>query len=173
MNRQQKEAFVLSFQQELDSTQGVFLVGCQGLKVAQVTNLRKKLRDQGGSFQVAKVTLIRRAIEKNSALQSWTPYLKNQIGVVFSHDASSAIAKTLQEFAKANQQLSVIAGCVDKAFLSAADFSVFVALPSREVLLAQVCGTLNAPITQFVFVLKMLITRLVFVLKQIENQKVG
>jgi large subunit ribosomal protein L10 len=171
MNRQQKEAFVQSLEQDFATNNGAYLVAYKGLTVAQLTSLRKKLRAQDGALQVAKVRLIRRAIAQNSVLHSWEPLLKDQVAIIFSRDGSPAFAKTVYDFSKANQQLSIIAGCVDNEFLSKADLSAFVSLPSREVLLGQLLGTMKAPVGQFVGLLKMLMIRLVFVLKQIEDKK--
>lgn len=171
MNRQQKEVFVQDLKNELRESKGLFLIGYKGLAVAQVTDLRKKLLNGGGSLQVSKLTLIRRAIDGESAAHGLDPYLKDQLALVFAHGGSSAVAKVLHDFAKTNNRLKVVAGCVDNTLLNAGDFAVFVSLPPREVLLGQVCGVLKAPSVQLVSCLKMLITRLVLVLKQIEQQK--
>lgn len=172
MNRQEKEDFVQSLKQDFAENKGLFLVGYKGLKVAQVINLRKQLVARGGIFQVAKVTLIKRAVSDNDEVaQQLDPLLKDQVALVFSRDASSGVAKVLHDFAKKNDKLSIIAGRVDNTFLSAHDFAAFVTLPPREVLLAKLCGTLNAPTTTFVCMLRMIITKLVVALHQIEQQK--
>jgi large subunit ribosomal protein L10 len=171
MNRQQKETFIQELKKDLTENTGVFLVGYKGLRVSQMTTLRKKLREQDGAFQVIKVTLIKRALQGNDFAGELEPMLKNQIALVFARTENSSVAKVLSDFSKTHKQLAVLAGCVENKFLNAQDFDVFVSLPSREVLLAQICGTLNAPVTNFVVVLKMLMTRLVVVLNQIEQQK--
>jgi large subunit ribosomal protein L10 len=171
MNRQQKEHVVEALKHDFENSQASFLVGYKGLNVAQVFKLRKELRQQGGSFKVAKVTLMKRVANDIPAIEQLMPFLKDQVALVFAQQESSAIAKLLYNFAKENQQLMVLAGCMDSFILDKESVKILASLPSREVLLSQVCGTLKAPITGLVYVLNMLILRLVFVLKKIEEKK--
>lgn len=171
MNRQQKEHVVETLKHDFENNQASFLVGYKGLNVAQVLQLRKSLRQQGGSFKVAKVTLMKRVVHDIPSVEQLMPYFKDQVALVFAHQESPAIARILNDFAKENHQLTILAGCLDSKFLSKDNIKVLAHLPSKEVLLAQVCGTLKAPITGLAFVLNMLILRLAFVLKKIEEKK--
>lgn len=171
MNRQQKENVVETLKHDFENSQASFLVGYKGLNVAQVLKLRKQLRQQGGSFKVAKVTLMKRVVKDMPAIEKLTPFFKDQVALVFAHHESPAIAKLLYDFAKENHQLTVLAGCMDSMLLSKETVKILASLPSKEVLLAQVCGTLKSPITGLVYVLNMLILRLMFVLKKIEEKK--
>lgn len=171
MNRQQKEDVVETLKQDFETSQASFLVGYKGLNVAQVLKLRKQLRQQGGSFKVAKVTLMRRVASDVPSIEKLMPYFKDQVALVFAQSESPAIAKILYEFAKENQKLTIMAGCMDSVVLSKDSVKVLATLPSKEVLLAQVCGALKSPISGIVVVLNMLILRLLFVLKKIEEKK--
>ena len=171
MNRQQKENVVEILKNSFETSQASFLVGYKGLNVAQVLKLRKQLRNQGASFKVAKVTLMKRVAHDVPSIGDLIPFFKDQVALVFAQHESPAIAKILYEFAKENKQLTVLGGCMDSVVLSKESVKILATLPSREILLAQVCGTLQAPISGLAHVLNMLILKLMFVLKKIEEKK--
>ena len=171
MNRQEKEQAVQLLKNDFQNNPTSFVVGYQGMTVAQVLNLRRQLRSKGGTFKVAKTSLMRRVASEFSDIEGLSPYLKNQVALVFAGQESPAVAKVLCDFAKENKQLHVLAGYVDSVVLSSDAVVMLSSLPSKEILFAQVCGTLQAPIVGLVSVLNMLILRLLFVLKEIEKSK--
>lgn len=171
MNRQEKENIIETLKSSFAANQTSFLVSYKGMDVAQVTSLRKELRDKGGTFKVAKVTLIKRAVHDLPSIQGLMPFLKDQIGIVFVDKEAPAVAKVLQDFSKQNEQLHVLAGRMDETILSKDSVFVLASLPSKEVLLAKVCGSLNAPIVGLVGTLHSLLAKLLFVLKAIEEKK--
>ena len=93
--------------------------------------------------------------------------------VVFAYDAAeiSGVAKTLSDFAKKNEALGLVVGCVDAQLLDKMAISRIASLPSKEVLLAMLCGTLNAPLTSFVFGLNSVMVKFLVALKEVEKQK--
>lgn len=171
MNKQQKKALVDSLHERLENSRASFVVQYQGLTVRQMQALRKSLREKGGTLQVAKARLIKRAAQGITGVEGLAPYLNEQIGVVFASDEISAIAKILNDFSKDNEALVLKTGCVESKILNAAQVKRIAELPSREVLLAQLCGVLNAPMNQLVRALEWNMVRLVHVLKQVEEQK--
>lgn len=171
MNRQEKEHIIQSLKQNFEHSQASFLVGYKGLDVAQVMQLRKKLHQQGSSFKVAKVTLMRRVASDMPSIEKLMPFFKDQVALVFAPKESPAVAKLLYDFSKENQQLMVLAGCMDSVLLNKESVKILASLPTKEVLLAQVCGAIKSPIAGLVQVLNMLIVRLLFVLKKIEEKK--
>lgn len=171
MNRQQKEAVVASLQENLGQSAASFIVGVSGLTVEQLEGLRKNLRQEGGKLQVAKVRLMKRALQNADYAEELKPYLKEQIALVFAQNEAPAIAKVLCGFAKDHERFSVVAGCMDASVLDRDAVKMIASLPSREVLLAQVAATLNAPISGLACALHQIIARLVYVLKAIEGQK--
>lgn len=171
MNRQQKEVLVELLHSDFAKSNAAFLVGFQGMSVAQMQTLRSKLRDKGGRFKVAKVRLVKRAIEGVKEAGLLIPFLKDQLGVVFASDEPTAIAKVLYDFSKANEQLTLVSGCFESSLLDKEAIARIALLPSREVLLAQVCGAIKAPASNVVAVLNMHLLRLVLVLKQVGEKK--
>ena len=171
MNRQEKAAVVESLREGFTKSQASFLVGFQGLTVEQMQILRKNLRAKGGNLKVAKTRLMKRAATDLPEAEAMLPYFKDQVGIVFVSDESAAIAKVLSDFAEENEAMSIVVGCLESVLLDQDAVKRIASLPSKEVLLAQVCGTLKAPMTGLASVLNMLQLKLLWTLKQIEQQK--
>lgn len=171
MNREQKAAVVATLKDNFVHSQASFLIKYQGLSVVQLQNLRKDLRTQDATFKVTKARLMKLASDGVLNAEVMLPYYKDQIGVVFATKEASAVAKILSDFAKKNEALSIIAGSYDATLLQKADVQRFATLPSKEVLLATLCGTLNAPIAGFARVLNAVPVKLLWALKRIGEQK--
>lgn len=173
MNRQQKSLVVELFHKDFLTNKGTFFVNYAGLTVGQMQQLRRQLREKGGALKVAKMRLVKRALADVEGVEGLLSHCKNQVGVVFAHDSNevSGVAKTLNEFAKKNEGFGLVVGCVDAQLLDKTAISRIASLPSKEVLLAQLCGTLNAPLTSLVFGLNSVLAKLLVALKEVEKQK--
>jgi len=173
MDRQQKEMVVELFHKDFLANKGTFFINYAGLSVGQMQQLRKQLREKGGALKVAKMRLVKRALADVEGVEGLLSYCKNQLGVVFASDANevSGVAKTLNDFAKNNEAFGLVVGCVDAQLLDKTAIARIASLPSKEVLLAQLCGTLNAPLTSFVFGLNSVLVKLLVALKEVEKQK--
>ncbi len=171
MNREQKATLVASLKDEFAQSKASFLVNFRGLSVEQVQNLRKGLRSQGGSMKVAKARLMKLAAEDMPEAQVMMPFFKEQVGLVFAKDEAPSVAKVLNDFAKDNEALTIIAGCLEHALLDESAVKRIASLPSKEVLLAQLCGTLQGPIAGLVTALTMVQLKLLWALKQIGEKK--
>lgn len=171
MNRQGKKEVIDELKNSLASSTGSFLVNCKGLTVADMQTLRTKLREHGGHMQVAKTRLMRLAVQDIQDVEGLDAYLKDQLAFVFTQDQPSNVAKVLYDVAKKNQNLTVIAGYVEKKCLDAEGIKFVASLPSREVLLGQLAAVLSAPTTQFARLLNGLLVKLVLTLKCVEEKK--
>lgn len=173
MNRQQKESVVELFHKDFLANKGTFFVNYSGLTVDEMQQLRRQLRQKGGALKIAKMRLVKRALADIEGAEGLFSHCKNQLGVVFAFDAAevSGIAKTLNDFSKKNEALGLVVGCVDAQLLDKAAITRIASLPSKEVLLAQLCGTLNAPLTSFVYGLNSVMVKFLLALKEVEKQK--
>lgn len=171
MNRQEKENVVHDLKISLTDSKGLFLVNYRGMTVAQLQGLRKSIRQSNGLLKVAKVRLVKRAIEDLPGSENLMPLLKEQIALVFAEKESPMIAKVIYEFAKQHESLKVIAGYVDQQMISSDTVSRLAKLPSREVLIAQFAYAIKAPINNLAGALSGLPAKLVRILKQVEQQK--
>jgi len=171
MNRQQKTEVIQNLKENFLNSQATFVITYRGLNVAQLQQLRSDLRQKGGLLKVAKARLMKRAVDEASDLGELTPYLQDQIGLVFAKEQFTDVAKILSDFSKQNEALGLVAGLLDAKLIEKEKIKQIASLPSREVLLGQLCGTLQAPIAGFVRVLNMMVLKPLFVLKQIEQSK--
>lgn len=154
MNREQKAIVIDSIKKDFAQCEASFIVGYKGLTVKQLQALRKELRSKNGNFKVAKGRLVKLAVKDLAGINELTPYFKEQIGVVFADENAPAVAKVLYDFAKANNSFTLVAGFFDARVLPRKDIERIAVLPSREVLLAQVCYILNMQMVRLLWVLQ-------------------
>jgi large subunit ribosomal protein L10 len=171
MNRQQKALLIDYLKQEFTECPGSFLIGYQGMTVADMQTLRKELRQAGSAIKVAKNRLARRAIDGLEGASELSPLLKQQLGIVFAHKDPAATAKLLHDFSKKKNTLKLVAGCVERELLTKEDVVILAQLPPREVLLAQLLGTMQAPIATYARLLHALLARLLYVTQAIADKK--
>jgi len=122
------------------------------------------LRKQGAEIHVTKNTLLKRATEK-SGLPMPEEFMTGPTAVTFLNEAIAGPTKVLMDFARTNKEFVIKGGITSNAVLTAAQISELASLPSREILLAQVLGGLQAPITGLVNVLAGTLRSLLYVLK--------
>ena len=143
----EKEAFVEEFSGKLNEAKGLFLADFSGMDVATVTAMRADLRKRGVQYTVVKNTLLRLACRKNG-LESLEPFLQGPTALAYSTESEVEAARALVDFAKEHDRPKVKAGVIGEKFYSMEEVLALAALPSREVLLSQVLGTLIAPMTE-------------------------
>lgn len=151
ISRAQKADTVQALSDMLQNNESVVIVSHNGLTVQEVSDLRVKLRAQGGSFKVTKNRLIARAI-KGTRLEALEPLFKGTTAIALSSDAVAA-AKVTFEFAKDNDKVSIIGGALGTKILSVADVKSLAQLPSLDALRGKLCGLLQAPATKIARVL--------------------
>lgn len=147
LNREEKAQVVASVVERLERTQTVVAADFRGLNVAQISELRLKLRDADAEMTVVKNTLSRRAADQ-AGHQTLVPYLTGPTGLVWVNGDVAAAAKVLDDFAKAHATVfSVRGGIMDGADLDPGVIKQLASLPSRDVLLAKLAGGVAAPLT--------------------------
>ncbi|NGM85385.1 50S ribosomal protein L10 [Paenibacillus sp. 7124] len=125
----------------------------RGLNVAQVTELRKQLREAGVEFQVLKNTLLRRATAA-AELSELDEVLTGPTAIAFSENDAVAPAKILNDFAKKNDALKLKGGVVEGKVVNEAQIKALAELPSREGLLSMLLSVLQAPMRNFALAVK-------------------
>ncbi|MDQ0215699.1 large subunit ribosomal protein L10 [Oikeobacillus pervagus] len=129
------------------------VVDYRGLNVAEVTELRKQLREAGVEFKVYKNTLTRRAAEA-AELAGLNESLTGPNAIAFSAEDVIAPAKILNEFAKNNEALEIKAGVIEGNVATVEEIKALAELPSREGLLSMLLSVLQAPIRNFALATK-------------------
>jgi large subunit ribosomal protein L10 len=170
MQKELKVRSVKDIKEKFEKSKVVVLTDFKGLTMSQMTLLRKKLRPIDAEFKVYKNTLISRAI-KDKSYDGIDPLLTGSTAIVFGYNDQLAPTKVLSQFMKENEKLSVKGGLLDGKFIDPATISALAKLPSREVLLAKLLGTMKAPITNFVLDCKGILTKFVIALSAIKDKK--
>lgn len=156
MNRQEKELIVDELRGDLLSSQASFLVVYKGLSVKKLHQLRSDLRAKDGRFKIAKARLMKRAVDGEAGVDALSGYFKEQVGLVFAKNDVASVAKILSDFAKENSNLELVAGYFEFQVLKKEKIIQIASLPSREVLLAMLCATLNGPVSRLARVINMI-----------------
>lgn len=171
LSRTDKEQMVSGYATTLAVADHVFLLGFKGITVPQVTELRNRIRQKGGYYEVVKNTLALRAVE-GKPLGALAAHFTGTTAIVYGRDVVG-LAKVLTEFAKDVPAIEFKAAMVDSRPVSAKQIPEIAALPSREELIAKLLFLLQSPITRFVRVLAAVPRDFVVVLDQIRQKKEG
>lgn len=142
---EQKKQVVDEIAEKLQASNSIVVVDYRGLNVAEVTELRKQLREAGIEFKVYKNTLTRRAVEKLE-LTDLNDALVGPNAIAFGGEDVVAPAKILNNFAKEHEALEIKAGVIEGNVASVEEIKALAELPSREVLLSMLLSVLQAPI---------------------------
>ena len=153
---EQKKQIVADLIETFKSSQAGVLVDYRGLTVEEDTNLRRKLREAGVEYKVVKNTLTRFAA-KEVGLDGLDEPLNGPTSLAVSKDDPVAPAKVIAEFAKENECLKIKAGFLDGAVISLEEVTKLAKTPSRDTLIANIMGSLNAPISNLVRTLQALV----------------
>lgn len=173
MNKENKQEQVTMMHERLARAKAVFLADFRGMNVGQATTLRTELRNASVEYKVFKNTLLDLAA-KGTDMECLTPYLAGPTAVAISYDDPVSAAKVLSKFAKDPQGKFVLkVGVLSGKLLDVKQIQALADLPSREVLIAKMLGSMQAPATNFVGVLAALPGSLVRVLDAIRAQKAG
>ena len=150
-----KQPIVDEISAHIKDAQSVVLVDYRGLTVEQDTQLRKNLREAGIVYKVYKNTLMNRAF-KDTQFECLKEYLEGPSAVAISSEDATAPARVLSEFAKTADKLEIKAGVVEGTVYDAKGMAVIASIPSREVLISRLLGSLQTPVTNFARVMNQL-----------------
>lgn len=148
-----KQPVVQEIADLFNGAQSAVAVDYRGLTVAEDTELRKKLREAGVSYKVYKNTLIRLAA-KGTEFESLVPILEGPTAIAVSKDDATAPARIIADFAKNAKALEIKGGVVEGQYYDAEAMQTIASIPSREVLLGRLLGSIQSPIANFARVIK-------------------
>ncbi len=168
--RQQKVSEVQSIAEGMKTAKSIVLANFQGLKMKDMDELRATCRKEGIICIAAKKTLVGRAL-KEQGLDVNTKSFSGGVTVLMGQSDEVAPAQVVAEFAKTHDVMTVFGGVLEGAFIDAQKVIALSKLPSKQQLLGQLVGTINAPVSGFVNVLAGNLRGLVTVLGAIKDQK--
>jgi large subunit ribosomal protein L10 len=170
MNREQKEQAVAEIAEEIKESQAVFAVDYRGITVAQVADVRTKLRDADATLRVVKNTLTERAAD-NAGAEHLKGLLTGPTALTFVRGDAAAAAKAISTFNKETELLEFKGGMMDGEALEIDQIKAIAKLPSRDVLYGQLVGLVAAPLGGMVRGLGSMVGGLAIALGQLQEQK--
>jgi large subunit ribosomal protein L10 len=170
MSRIEKEKTVSELHDKFSQTKSLFLTDFRGLNVEEMSKLRRGLRESGAEYKITKNTLIRRAAEQ-SDLTGILDFLRGPTGLVFSYQDPLAPAKILQELFKKLEKPKVKVIWMEGRVLDQSHLKALATLPGKEILLAQLVSSLNAPLANLVGTLDAVLREFLSTIEAIRDEK--
>jgi len=172
MNRENKSKVVEELAARLERSPNLYLTDFTGLSVKPMTELRRKLREAGVEYTVVKNTLAVRAFE-SASVSGFDEMLNGPTAVVFAGEEPFSVAKVLAQFQKEHEALTFKAGLVEGKVVDSAEIKRLASLPSRDELMGQVAGAMQAPLQGFVGALSGLLNQFVGAVEALRAQRAG
>ncbi len=170
LTKKEKIELVKNLEKDFKAAKGIVFAQYHGLTVAQIQELRKKLKKEKVSFKVLKKTLLSRALNaanKRIDLEQ----LPGPIACAYSKEDEALPAKLLFEFSKLNPALKLIGGFENMNWLDKVGATALAQIPSKDILLGQFVRAVAAPVSGFMQVLAGNLRNLVYVLKAVADKK--
>ncbi|MEP0869310.1 50S ribosomal protein L10 [Trichocoleus desertorum AS-A10] len=143
-----KKAIVAELKQQLSEAQLAFVIDYKGLSVAEITDLRRRLRPKGATCTVTKNTLMRIAVDGDETWQPMTELASQSSAFLLVKEDIGGAIKAYQDFQKATKKTELRGGVMEGRVLSADDVKAIGDLPSKEQLIAQIAGAINGVATK-------------------------
>ncbi len=168
-----KVELVAELRELVGQTKAAIIADYRGLSVADLTDLRKKLRATDTEFRIVKNTLFKRAADGLMPVDLMEEYLKGPTAIGFSKSDPVGAAKVMIDYVRDHKAMSLKAGVLDGRILDPSQIEALSKIPPRNVLIAQMLGSLNSPIAGFVGTLNGIISNFVFTLQAIADKQGG
>lgn len=170
--REEKAAVVAELAERMGRARAIVLTDFRGLNVGDMTELRRKLREAGIEYRIAKNTLIARAADA-AQVQGITDLLVGPTALAFGYDDPVAPARVLVVFSRTRPEVAIKGAVVEGRLMDADGVRALAELPSREVLLARVVGAFQAPVAGLVSVLQAPVRKLAATLEALRQKREG
>jgi large subunit ribosomal protein L10 len=170
MNKTERQENVQSLADQLRASPNLYVTDFTGLNVLRMTEFRRRLRSAGVTYVVVKNTLAKRALAANS-VAGLDDHLAGPTGLILAGPDPVAAARVLTDFAKEFEKPTIKIGLVDGRPVTADQVRRLASLPSRQVLLSQLAGTIQAPMAQFAGVLSGMLYQVVGALEALRAQR--
>ena len=153
-NLEMKKTVVADIKGKFERAKTVVLVDYRGLTVAEDTALRNEFRKNGCEYAVLKNTMIDLAVKEQGWEGDMKPHLNGPTAVAFSYDDLVAPAKVVKTFMDKSKKLTIKCGVCDGDFLDENGVKALADLPSKEVLIAKIMGSMMSAVSKFVYVVE-------------------
>jgi large subunit ribosomal protein L10 len=170
MNKTQRQETVQSLTEQLRASPNLYITDFTGLNVLRMTEFRRRLRAAGVNYVVVKNTLAQRALAAN-AVTSLDDHLAGPTGLVLAGKDPMVAAKVLIDFAREFEKPTIKIGLVDGRPVTADQVRRLASLPSKDVLLSQLAGAMQAPMAQLAGVMTGILYQMVGALEALRAQR--
>lgn len=170
--RSEKVAVVDEVKARLSSSSAALLTEYRGLKVGELAELRRSLRTAGGDYKIYKNSLVRFAV-RDLGLDIDEATLTGPTAIAFVEGDAAAVAKALRDYSRTNANLVLKGGVLGAKALTVEETRALAELPSREALLAQLAGALQAPMAKLAGLLQALPRNLAYGVQALIDQRVA
>jgi large subunit ribosomal protein L10 len=170
MNKTQRQETVESLTEQLRASPNLYVTDFTGLNVLRMTEFRRRLRASGISYIVVKNTLAQRALAANE-ITALDDHLAGPTGLVLAGKDPVAAARVLSDFVREFEKPTIKIGLIDGRPVTSDQVKRLASLPSREVLLSQLAGAMQAPVAQLAGVLNGMLYQMVGALEALRAQR--
>ncbi|OPY59754.1 MAG: 50S ribosomal protein L10 [Pelotomaculum sp. PtaU1.Bin035] len=171
VTKAEKEIIIKELEEKFGGATVSVLIDYHGMNVAEATKLRRRLREAGCEFKIAKNTLTG-IVAKRLGMEGIIPYLQGSVAIAFGKDPVTP-AKVLADFIRETKKMEIKAGILEGRVIDAKGIKELADLPSREVLLAKILGGMQSPLYSFAGVLQGTIRSFVCAVEAVRKQRAG
>jgi large subunit ribosomal protein L10 len=171
ISKAKKEQVLQDLVQKFKEAKSVFFTEYKGLSVAQMADVRSKMKENGVECKVAKKTLIKKAAKEAINLDVSDDMLPGPIGVVFSYEDEVAGPKVVKDLSKDFDALSLTGGILNNEAFGKETAEIYASIPSKDELYAKLVGSIKAPVSGFHGVLHGVMRQFVGTLKAYADTK--
>ena len=168
ISKNKKKEIIEELKEKLAKQKSLVFVDFTGVKVKDFSLFRRKLKADNNELKVAKKTLAQ-LVFKEKGINVDLKKLKGEIGFIFGYKDEVSPAKKAWQFSQENKNFKILGGIIGDEIFDFEKMTAIAQLPSREELLAKVVGTINAPVSNFVYALNYNIKGLVYLLSTIKK----
>jgi ribosomal protein L10 len=170
LNRSEKEQVIHELKDEFGRAKAVIFTDYRGLTVAELSDLRRLLREGNCEYKVVKNTLAKIASE-GTPVANVKDSFRGPVGIAISYDDPVQTVKKVLEFAKKNDKLKLSVGLIEGSVCPVAELKAVAELPPKHVLLSMVAGAFNAPLNKLAYAFSATVNRFGFVLNALKNKR--
>lgn len=170
MQKEEKVELVRELRENINESNALLLTDYRGLKVSEISALRRNLREIGAEYKVVKNTLFELAAEGISDT-GIIQLLEGPTAIAFVHNDPIASSKAIVDFMRVHKALSIKGGIVEGQLYGADQIRALSTVPPREILISQMMGAIQSPITNLVGTLQGCLSNLVYTLQAVADQK--
>jgi large subunit ribosomal protein L10 len=170
LDKEKKEQVIQELRDCFDRAKAIIFTDYRGLTVAELSELRRLLRDGNFEYRIVKNTLAKIA-SIHTPVSIANDFFKGPVGIGISYDNPEQTAKKILEYSKKNEKLKIDIGVIEGSLCTSDDLKAFAELPPRVILLSMLAGGFKAPVNKLAYLFNTTLTRFVYLLKALKTEK--